>query len=159
MISSLLLGFSSLAAAQTDKPTTYHLKWSHKLPIDTSLYEGAISLGNRVSETGELKDISQFPIANTLAENKIQMPAGEYRILILAVKNKSKKSLKFAVAPHNVLPVEASLGIKFNCLCNGHTYTVAPGGSWYRIMRLDTLKSAEVFKKEVVMEHHIFAVK
>lgn len=159
MISSLVLGFCSLATAQTEKNTTYHLKWSHKLAIETSLYEGAISLGNRVSETGEFKELSQFPIANTLGENKIQMPAGEYRILILVVKNKSKKPLKFAVAPHSVMPVEASLGIKFNCLCNGHTYTVAPEASWYRIMRLDTLKSAETFKKEVVMEHHIFAVK
>lgn len=140
--------------------TTYQMKWLHpKLSIETEMFEGTLTLANRVSETGEYKGRDQLPILNAIKDGKVKATPGETKIIILVVKNKADKPLKFAVAPHNVDPIEASLGIKFNCLCNGHTYSVAANSAWYRIMELKTLKPVEALSEEVLLEHQIFPVK
>lgn len=158
LISSFLTLISFFAYADSD--TVYNLKWSYdKLPFETEIYEGALSLTSRVSETGVFKGRDQLPIMNDLRTGKIKARPGESKIIILVVKNNSDKPIKFAVAPHNVEPIQASLGIKFNCLCNGHTYTVGGKSSWYRIMELKTLKPVAASPIEVTMEHKIFTVK
>jgi len=158
LISSFLTLVTCFAFASNE--TTFNLKWSYdKLPIETEMFEGPLSLASRVSEVGEFKGREQLPIMNDLRTGKLKVRPGESKIIILVVKNKSDKPIKFAVAPHNVMPIEASLGIKFNCLCNGHTYTVAGKSSWYRIMELKTLKPVAASPVEVTMEHRIFSVK
>lgn len=136
------------------------MKWLHpKLAVETQMFEGTLTLASRVSETGAFTGRDQLPILNDLRDGKIKASPGESKIVILVVKNKSDKPLKFAVAPHNIAPIEASLGIKFNCLCNGHTYTVAAKSEWYRIMELKTLKPVDALPEEVLLEHQIFPVK
>jgi hypothetical protein len=161
LISSAII-VASLAskAAESATTTTYNMKWLHKgLQLETSMYQGTFALTSRMAEVGEFKNRSQLPILNDLPQEQIKIPPGESRMVILVIKNNSEKPLKFAVAPHSVAPIEASLGIKFNCLCNGHTYTVAPKTSWYRIMQLKTLKAVGASPTEVTLEHQIFAVK
>lgn len=160
LISSGIFIASLVSKAAVTTTTTYSMKWLHRgLQIETSMYEGTFALTSRMAEVGEFKDRSQLPILNDLPQGQIKIPPGESRMVILVVKNNGENPLKFAVAPHSVAPIEASLGIKFNCLCNGHTYTVAAKSSWYRIMQLKTLKAVAASPTEVVLEHQIFAVK
>jgi hypothetical protein len=140
--------------------TTYEIKWRlGALPLAPSLYEGAVQLRTRVSEMGEFKDRYQLPILRELADGKIQAKPGEEKVVILVLKNSSDQPIRFSVAPHNIAPIEASLGLSFNCLCNGHKYTVKPKSSWYRVMLLKTFKEVEASKTNVILEHQIFAVK
>lgn len=158
LISSLITFLGTLSFAKSE--TTYVIKWLHpKLAVETEMYEGTLTLASRISETGPFKGRDQLPILNELRDGKIKTSPGQSKIVILVVKNKSDKPLRFAVAPHSVVPIEASLGIKFNCLCNGHTYTVAAKSDWYRIMELKTLKSVDALSAEVLLEHQIFPVK
>lgn len=161
-IFSIICSFVLLGAHSSFASTeaTYNIKWSYKgLPIEIEMYDGPPSLVARASEAGEFKGRENVPVMNKLKDGKIKVPQGESRAIVLVIKNKSDSPLKFAVAPHGVEPVEASLGIKFNCLCNGHTFNIPPKTSWYRILELKTIKSVETPKKEVTLDHHIFRVK
>jgi hypothetical protein len=150
----------SLAAWADPALTTYNIKWDlGKLPLSVSLYEGGVQLLSRGAEMGEFKDRYQLPILKEITDGKIQLTPGDDKPLVLVLKNNTDKAIRFSVAPHSIVPIEASLGFSFKCLCNGHKYTIKPKSSWYRVLDLKTFKQVSPAKSEITLEHQIFPVK
>lgn len=148
-ILTLLLGTSS-AFAQT----TYHIKWTTKLPVDVKVARGPQIMGLRLSEKGIYKKGIDLRIIDPMPDGKVTLRPEEKAYLYALIKNTGKKTLKFSVAPHSTKPGNSALGFNFNCLCNGHVYEVGPGEIWYKVMMLDTNKLSKA--KEVVLVHDIF---
>lgn len=68
------------------------------------------------------------------------MRPGSTKMFVLIMKNTEAQPVNFFAAPHHVEPQEHSLGFHFNCLCVNHVFTVGPGETWYRVVRLQMHK-------------------
>jgi hypothetical protein len=136
----------------------FELSWQkNNLPIEIKMYSVRAKLENRVKESGLFKNAKNLKLK---AENEIPSP---YRVrlnypdhayLVLLIKNTSSKEIAFSVSPHSALPVEASVGFDFHCLCYGHTYRVPPNETWYRIMQLKN--HAKPSTQRVLLSHVIY---
>lgn len=136
--------------------TTYHIKWTTKLPVEVKTLRGMEGLRSRVSEKGIYSKEISLPVKEVLTEGKVTLNQEEEAFLYALIKNVGQKTIRFSVAPHSTNPASSALGFKFNCLCNGHIYEVKPGEIWYKIM---SLKNSTLPKgKDVVLEHNIFEV-
>lgn len=132
--------------------------WEHSgLDFEIRMEMAPLGVKDRLAEHGIVTPETKLPTIRSLPENKIKLGDKETAIIYLYIKNKSKKSVRFSVAPHGTEPAETSLGFHFNCLCNGHVYEVAPGKVWYRIMQLKT--SEQLPPEKVQLKHVIFEVK
>ena len=76
------------------------------------------------------------------------------RSFVLAVQNNSSSDKYFFAAPHTLSPVETSLGVMFECLCNHHVYKIPSHQWWFRIARLKMDKSQYPKNKKVIHVVH-----
>jgi hypothetical protein len=138
--------------------TTFKLMWdAEKLPFEIKTAAAPSNLKSRLGETGTLTEKINLPIQKQMPDGLITVNSAENAYVYLFIKNTSKKTIKFSVAPHSTHPGASALGFAFNCLCNGHIYTAEPNKVWYRIM---SLKNSSLNKtKNVELMHHIFEVK
>ena len=135
--------------------TTFKLEWDHgKLPLTTEVQRLVALEEERVGQNGILDDKVILPAAALLKNDEVILGPGETAYLVLLVKNKSKRTISFSVAPHSIHPGESALGFSFNCLCNGHIYTVGPDQIWYRLMKLSSRSKGTM--SAVVLKHTLF---
>jgi hypothetical protein len=121
----------------TKKGTTFKILWDYdKFPAKLELYELKNPKFARVGGMGRLKSKISGVLANQIKAEEMFVPDGDSVKFAVVVENTSKKKIYFHVVPHEITPAEYSLGTKFNCLCMGHIYSVAPGHVWYRIVSL-----------------------
>ena len=147
-----LFSVCSLAA-----PAEFELQWDkEKLPFEIRLAQSIGVNSSRVGETGIATADASFPGLKVLENGRLTLQEGDKGILLLMIRNTSKRKIKFSVAPHSTNPGEAALGFSFQCLCNGHVYEVGPSETWYRVMQL-TYKKSET-KEIVKLKHVIFEV-
>lgn len=142
---SWLCFFGVIAAAEsttvaTKKGSTFQISWDYQnFPFRISLYDLKNPKIIKVGSTGRLKNRTDSLLANPIVTPSIWVPEGDRYIFALAVENTSNRKFYFHVVPHEVTPIEYSLGTKFNCLCYGHIYSVGPGQTWYRIVSLQNV--------------------
>lgn len=136
----------------------FELLWDvGKLPFEVKIVEGMPTLKSRVSETGIVTPKTELLILKHLPEQKVEVPRNSESYIYLLIKNKGTKTYKFSVAPHSTHPGESSIGFHFECLCNGHVYTVKKGEVWYRILALKNSVNSD--ERLVTLKHNIFQVK
>lgn len=104
------------------------------------LYEPTSQRPVQVWETGIVSEPESAPVSVAIADSQfIQRPGGN-KVFVLLVRNPGPKPVRFFAAPHHVEPPEHSLGFHFSCLCVNHVFTVGPGQTWYRVVRLQLHK-------------------
>ncbi len=57
-------------------------------------------------------------------------------VVVVAVRNRSERALRFWSAPHLPSPHHAEPALMIRCLCTGETYEVPPGGTWVRAIEV-----------------------
>lgn len=121
-------------------------------------------------EVYDVKDSSKFDISETnVVSTKEELPvtkknkgaftlsAGESRTVVLVVENTTGRDWYFNATPHSILPIEASVAQKFECLCNHSIFNAKKKSFWYRIVRLDLEK--DFTAPSIKLTHNIIGVK
>ncbi|MBV6492204.1 MAG: hypothetical protein LDLANPLL_00195 [Turneriella sp.] len=100
------------------------------------IYEPATQQQLYFWQTGVVKPPQKPPVSLYIENGEFWQRPGSAKIFVLTMKNDTTKPVHFFAAPHHVTPPEYSLGFHFNCLCVNHVFTVNPGETWYRVVRL-----------------------
>lgn len=117
------------------------IEWDYRnLPLQMELYEPAVQQPMQVWDTGSVSAPRVPPISLPLENGEFRQRPGGAKIFVLIMKNPGTKPVHFFAAPHHIEPPEHSLGFHFNCLCVNHVFTVGPGQTWYRVVRLQVHK-------------------
>lgn len=85
------------------------------------------------------------------------MSPGQAKTLVLVLENRSDKNLFFNATPHSIEPIEASVGQKFECLCNHSIFNLNGKSFWYRMVRFELEK--DFSQKKIRLIHNIIGVK
>jgi hypothetical protein len=121
--------------AQAAEPINVSIGWQYKdIAAHIELYEAKGY--PRLWETRSVKSVSDLPIAGKIDSAAFKLRPGEKKRFVLVMRNDTDKPLYFFAAPHQVSPVEHSLGFKFKCLCVNHAFIVGPKETWYRVVEL-----------------------
>ncbi len=120
------------AGAGTD-PVRVKIRWDYKD------FEGPILVheakgSQRLWEVKSVKSLSPAPLKDEIKNSEFLVSKGEKNRFALVYENKYSQPVYFFSTPHEVHPVEHSLGFKFKFLCINHAFTVGPKESWYRIV-------------------------
>lgn len=128
------------------------IQWDYKnVPLRIELYEPATERPVQLWDTGSVAAPQEAPVSIPIHNGEfIQRPGGN-KTFVLTMKNPGTKPVHFFAAPHHVDPQEHSLGFHFNCLCVNHVFTVPPGHTWYRVVRLQMHKD---FRGETLAIRH-----
>lgn len=122
-------------AAHAANPVKVSIGWEYKdVAAKVELYEPKNFV--RLWETRSVKSAGELPIAGKIEGSTFRLAPGERKRFVLVMRNDTDKPLYFFAAPHQVLPVEHSLGFKFKCLCVNHAFIVGPKETWYRVVEL-----------------------
>lgn len=108
-----------------------------------------------ISETRNVADMKQVPATEKLASS-FDMNPGQSKTFVLVIKNDTDQDWFFNASPHSIMPMESSMGQKFECLCNHMIYKVQKKSIWYRIVRFELEKDFN--GSSVDLTHHIIGV-
>lgn len=120
-------------AAQAAGPVRVNIAWDYRdIATKVEIYEPK---GHpRLWETKAVKTATELPITGKIDGSAFDLVPGQKKRFVLTMRNDTDRTLYFFAAPHQVHPVEHSLGFKFKCLCVNHAFTVAPKETWYRVV-------------------------
>jgi hypothetical protein len=114
--------------------------------------------GNRAKlwEMGTSAAEGELPIGDEIQGGVLEVKPGSATRFVLVMQNATNAPLYFFAAPHQVNPVQLSLGFKFKCLCINHAFEVPPGHTWYRVVEL---RMDEGFVgNEITIEHALIGL-
>ncbi len=125
------------AVATSKRGTTFEIEWNYEeFPLQIEMYDiRNPNLAGR-STMGRLNSKVNTILANKIKDTRLFVPDRDLYRFALVVENTTEKQVYFHVVPHEITPAEYSLGTRFNCLCKGHIFSVAPHEIWYRIVSL-----------------------
>lgn len=109
-----------------------------------------------ISETNVVDKKEELPITKK-NDGRFTMSAGESRTVVLVVENNTGRDWYFNATPHSILPIEASVAQKFECLCNHSIFNAKKKSFWYRIVRLELEKDFN--SSSIQLTHNIIGVK
>lgn len=149
----LALLLSSLV--QAAESASVSVNWAYKdFSAKVELYE--VKGQSRLWETKSVKSLNQAPVAERMESQDFRLNPGDSKRFALVVRNDTDRPLYFFAAPHQVHPVEHSLGFKFKCLCVNHAFVVGPREIWYRVVEL---RLSEAFVgPELTITHTILGI-
>ncbi len=142
------------AGAGTD-PVRIKIRWDYKDfagPILIHEVKGS----PRLWEVKSVKSLSTAPLKDEIKNSEFLISKGEKKRFALVYENKSNQPVYFFAAPHEVHPVEHSLGFKFKCLCINHAFTVGPKESWYRIVEF--YLSKDFIGSDLTVTHSVIGI-
>ncbi|MFN7904153.1 MAG: hypothetical protein ACK5P5_03125 [Pseudobdellovibrionaceae bacterium] len=137
---------------------TVSIQWKYKnFPLEMMLYHPATSFqGKFVGRTGVVGSMKKAKLGEQI-QGEIQVARDSSFSAVLVVKNTTKQDVYFFAVPHEVSPIEASLGHQFFCLCKNLVFKVPPGKVWYRVVNLEIspeFMNIDKFK----IEHQIIGI-
>jgi hypothetical protein len=128
----------------------------HDFPGKVEIYEVKKSSQYDISETKVVRNKKDLPILGNLKGRFTLLP-GKSKTFVLVVENKTNIDWYFNATPHSILPVESTVGQKFECLCNHSIYKADKKSYWYRIVRFELDKSFE--GQSIRLTHNIIGIK
>lgn len=141
------LGFGGKAFG-ADSKIKVDIKFEYKdTPLRIKLYEVTPEFVYSTARTALAKKMKDLPVTKPMASSILFSDKLKAKTFALVVENSSAENKYFFATPHTLDPVQASLGVLFECLCNHHVYKIPPKQIWYRIVRLKVDTSEANMKK------------
>lgn len=138
----------------------FKFSWTYSgSPFQVRLFEAGAGSANYAPGTNGTKaSLRALPLGTEITTGQVAVPRGQYRKLFFVVENPSDRQFHFFVSPHEVRPVEKSVGHRIDCLCFGQNYFARPKSVWYRVLGIHAQPGApvdvfEISHKVVGVDH------
>lgn len=142
---------------RTNKPVEVVVDFIyHSFPGKVEIYDVKNESQLDISETRNVKNRDELPVLKRNG-GKFSLRPGQSRTVVLVVENNSGKDWYFNATPHAINPIEASVGQKFECLCNHAVFRADKKALWYRIVRFELDK--DFAAPSIRLTHNILGIK
>lgn len=146
----------SISPSKKSKKVSAKFDFIYKdFPGKIELYEVSDSSVLDITETRVVANKKDLPVKKKMTS--LTMSPGEARTFVLVVENKTNTDWYFNATPHSITPIEASVGQKFECLCNHSIFKAQKKAFWYRIVRFEIEK--DFSSASIRLTHNILGVK